>query len=73
MLRALGPWSADPRLRVTLERALVFLERCAAPGRQWAYRFWPEDKRPPRLPVLPGRRGRYRGDISLELARHGQA
>lgn len=69
ILRALGPGTSDERLAGCVNRALDFLGRCEAPGRRWAYCFWPEEKRPPRLPTYPADADDS-AVIPMELARH---
>jgi hypothetical protein len=71
VLRTLGPHTANPRLRRTVERALDFLEDCEDPNHAGTYRFWTDANRPPHVPVYPADADDT-AVISLELFRHGR-
>ena len=71
VLGGLEASSLPPPLAPAVERALDFLEGCAAPELPGAFRFWPDEQRPAHVP-------RYPPDaddtalISLQLARFGR-
>ncbi|MFG1935173.1 hypothetical protein ACGFK1_31680 [Mycobacterium sp. NPDC048908] len=71
VLRALGPHTADARLREAAGRALDFLAGCEDPDHPGAYRFWTDTARPAHVPVYPADADDT-AVISLELARHGR-
>lgn len=71
VLRALGRHTHEPELLPITERALDFLESCADPRRPLTFRFWPDGKRPPHLPVYPADADDT-AVIATVLARHGR-